>query len=159
MKEKTCCFTGHRILEENNLPELMIKIKTHVIRLHEMGVTNFLVSDIIGFESLVASEIVKLKPNYPGIKLLLLLPYKTICDVVPNSILYKKYCDVRKVADEVVCIKNEYFDNYKYIRNNYIVENSSYLIYYLTHNVEPASTIVNYAKSLKLKEIINLNSP
>lgn len=74
MKNKTCCFTGHRQIPVEDLPALSAKLREAVISYIEKGYTFFGAGGALGFDTLAAQEILSLKKQFPHIKLILVLP-------------------------------------------------------------------------------------
>lgn len=75
MKEQTCCFTGHRKIPAGEVPWLQRRLKKEIIRLVEKeGVCYFGAGGALGFDTLAAQTVLKLKKRYPQIKLILVLP-------------------------------------------------------------------------------------
>jgi len=74
MKEKTCCFTRHRKIPASEYGVLKSKLEDVIINLIERGVIYFGASGGLGFDTLAVKTILKLKTEYPMIKLILVLP-------------------------------------------------------------------------------------
>ena len=68
----TCFFIGHRDVPETVRPLLAKSIERHIT---EYGVTEFVVGHYGAFDRMAAQEVRKAKQRYPGVKLVLLLPY------------------------------------------------------------------------------------
>lgn len=76
MKEKTCCFTGHRLLPKAEIPIIKTELKKAIIELINDGVVYFGTGGALGFDTIAAQTILNLKVDYPQIKLILVLPCK-----------------------------------------------------------------------------------
>jgi len=74
MKERTCCFTGHREIPERDYNRLKQKTKNAIIELIEKGVIYFGAGGARGFDTIAAETVLELKNDYPQIKLILVLP-------------------------------------------------------------------------------------
>ena len=70
VREQTCCFTGHRELPVWGRKQLAAK-------LIDRGIIFYGAGGARGFDTLAAQTVLKLKPNYPSIKLILVLPCLT----------------------------------------------------------------------------------
>lgn len=77
MKEKTCCFTGHRKIPSEQYNRIAERLKAEIIGLIRQGVIYFGVGGALGFDTMAAQAVLALKESYPQIKLILVLPCKT----------------------------------------------------------------------------------
>ncbi len=68
----SCCFTGHRIIK--NSEELQKKLLTVLEKLIENGAEDFYAGGAIGFDTIAANAVLRLRKKYPHIKLHLVLP-------------------------------------------------------------------------------------
>lgn len=66
MERKTCCFIGHRKIE--NYSEVQAKLQRILTDLIEQGVTKFIFGDHSQFDSLCYDVVTRLKENYPEIQ-------------------------------------------------------------------------------------------
>jgi len=71
MKTKTCCFTGHRIIDENQTA-LTHKLKNTIVELIENGVIYYGCGGAIGFDTIAALTVLELKKEYSQIKRILI---------------------------------------------------------------------------------------
>ena len=74
LREKTCCFTGHRVIPARSLPALAKELEQTLRRLIGAGVRYFGAGGALGFDTLAAETVLRLKGEYPGIRLILVLP-------------------------------------------------------------------------------------
>ena len=74
MRVKTCCFTGHRDLSPANRELIERRLEQTLIRLIESGVIYYGSGGALGFDTLASLSVLKLKQQYPHIKLILVLP-------------------------------------------------------------------------------------
>ena len=77
VREQTCCFTGHRELPVWGQKQLAAKLEATITGLIDRGIIFYGAGGARGFDTLAAQTVLKLKPNYPGIKLILVLPCLT----------------------------------------------------------------------------------
>ncbi len=54
MKSKTCCFTGHRKIPGDELPQIKTKLKNTIIELINNGVIYYGAGGALGFDTLAA---------------------------------------------------------------------------------------------------------
>lgn len=124
----SCCFTGHRIIK--NSEELQKKLLTVLETLIENGAEDFYAGGAIGFDTLAAEAVLRLRKKYPNIRLHLVLPcsrdeqtkywtaaqkeeYDRIlsladtveytADVYSDSCMKKRNARLTKLADCFVC--------------------------------------------------------
>lgn len=68
----SCCFTGHRKIE--NREKLQKDLLTVLETLIKNGATDFYAGGAIGFDTLAADAVLRLREKYPHIRLHLVLP-------------------------------------------------------------------------------------
>ncbi len=153
MKEKTCCFTGHRIIALKDYD----RIKQTIERLSEdfilKGVTDFCVGGALGFDTLAAKTILYLKKKYPHIRLILILPCLNHTSKWKNSDI-AEYENIRSQCDDIIYASREYTNSCMFKRNRMLVDKSKYCICYLKGSKSGTAYTVKYAKNKGL-EIIN----
>lgn len=154
MKQKTCCFTGHREILDEDYKILKENLKYVIIQLIKKGIIYFGVGGARGFDMLVEKIILDLKRQYPQIKLILVLPCKNQSNYW-NYIEKLEYHHIKTKADKVVYISQEYTKDCMVKRNQHLIDNSSICVCYLNTIYGGTSYTVKYAK-LKGVDIINL---
>ncbi len=156
MKEKTCCFTGHRAISNNKIKPLRTLLRAEITELIDKGYTRFLAGGALGFDTLAAIEVLSLKKLYPHIELVLIFPYKdqTRGWSTQNVELYEK---IKLHCDSYIYVEEEYSIPAIFKRNRLLVDNSSICISYLTRNTGGTAYTANYAREQGI-EVINLAS-
>jgi len=154
LKEKTCCFTGHRDIPILQLPIIKSKLKKTIIEYIEKGYCYFGAGGAMGFDTLAAQTVLKLKETYPQIKLILVLPCLTQTRGWKETDV-KEYERIKSLADKVVYTSQEYTRGCMFKRNRHLVDFSSLCIAYLTKDEGGTAYTVKYAKQNGLN-IINL---
>jgi len=155
MKERTCCFTGHREIPERDYNRLKQKTKNAIIGLIEKGVIYFGAGGARGFDTIAAETVLELKNDYPQIKLILVLPCPDQTKGWKEGDI-RKYNIIKENADKVVFTADHYFSGCMHVRNRHLVDNSGYCICYLTKDSGGTAFTVNYAKTKGL-EIYNIS--
>lgn len=145
MKEKTCCFTGHRIIPKTEIPKIKEEIKKAVIELINDGVIYYGAGGALGFDTIAAQTILDLKEDYPQIKLILVLPCKNQTARWKQSDT-EMYEYIKSQADKCVYTSELYYDGCMLKRNRHLVDNSSHCICYLAHKKGGTFYTYNYAK-------------
>lgn len=144
-----CCFTGHRKIPPEIRSEISRRLETIIVQLIESGCTCFYSGGALGFDTLAAQTVLKLKKKYPEIRLVLVLPCKNQAErwSAENKEVYEK---VLSVADEVIYTSQAYFKGCMQKRNRYLVVHSNICVCYLTKNTGGTAYTVNYAISKRL---------
>lgn len=77
MESRTACFTGHRELPTDDLPEISKRLEDTLVKLIEQGYRYFGAGGALGFDTLAAQVVLRLRERYPQIRLILVLPALT----------------------------------------------------------------------------------
>lgn len=76
-REKCCCFTGHRRIPEQEM--LWVRLpgwREEILDLAQKGVDTFLTGGALGFDTLAAQEVLRMRAmGLPSLNLVLALPY------------------------------------------------------------------------------------
>ncbi len=145
MKEQTACFTGHRKipLEEYNI--ISQRLEKEIILSINNGYRFFGAGGALGFDTLAARTVLKLKKVYPHIRLILVLPCKNQTLGWRNEDV-QEYERIKSLADKVVCVSNNYYKGCMQKRNRYLVNNSSLCICYLCDSTGGTFYTTEYEK-------------
>ena len=154
MREKTVCFTGHRIIEPEKRGSLFAQLIDEIKSLLEAGYRYFGAGGALGFDTLAAQAVLKLREEYPQIRLILVLPCKEQTRGLPAADV-DIYNGILHQADKVVYTAEHYYRGCMFKRNRHLVDNSSICICYLTTDHGGTAYTVQYAQSQQLR-IINL---
>ena len=144
MKNRTCCFTGHRKIPSGEYQRIAERLREEIIRLINLGVIYFGAGGALGFDTIAAQTILELKKEYPLIRLILVLP----CPEQTNGWSEKNiliYEDIKAKCDKYAYASKEYTHECMYRRNRHLVDNSDYCIYYLTDSKGGTAYTVEYA--------------
>lgn len=154
MIERACFFTGHRKIPARDIPVLEEKLYNTVEKLISEGITDFYAGGAIGFDTLAAKTVLKLRKKYSHIKLHIIVPCEDQEKMwSPESKeLYRK---INEAADEVKILSPVYFNGCMQVRNRYMADNSSICIAYLTEPSGGTASTVKYAEK-QGKTIINI---
>ena len=150
-RSKVACFSGHRKLPEN-CSKLRANLEKAIIELIERGVVFFGNGGAVGFDALAATTVLKLKKEYPHIRLVMVLP----CPPEEQSMKWneeqkKRYYDLLDQADKVRILSPRYTSGCMLNRNRHLVDNSGYLICYLREQHGGTFYTVRYAEQCGLK--------
>lgn len=150
-KNKVACFSGHRNLPQD-CTELQANLEKAIVELIERGVIFFGSGGAVGFDLLAATAVLKLKEDYPHIRLVMVLP----CPPERQSLYWndgqkKRYYEILEQADKVRILSSQYTDKCMHDRNRHIVDCSAYLICYLREQHGGTFYTVRYAEQCSLK--------
>ena len=154
MSNKSACFTGHRDINPSRVPAIREKLREIIISCIEDGYTDFYNGGARGFDLMCAEEVMKLKGEYPDIRLHIIIPCsnQTRGWREEDVLRYEK---ITSLADEVKCLSPFYFNGCMQIRNRYMVDNSDLVIVYLERATGGSAGTVRYAEE-KGKEAVNI---
>lgn len=154
MKERTCCFTGHRKIPPLQSLQIVERLKTELIKLIDQGYLYFGAGGALGFDTIAAKTVLTLQQSCPQIKLILVLPCKTQTRgwEKENIAIYE---DIKKQCNKVVYTSENYTRGCMLKRNRHLVDNSSACICYLTESKGGTAYTVEYARRSGIK-IVNL---
>lgn len=154
MKERTACFTGHRTIPFLQRRKIEKRTEEALIEAIKQGYRFFGAGGALGFDTLAAQTVLRLKKTYPQIKLILVLPcLSQTRGWRPEDIA--EYERIKAAADKVVYTSQEYTRDCMFKRNRHLVDNSSLCIAYLTENTGGTAYTVDYArfKGLIIKNV------
>lgn len=154
MKERTCCFTGHRKIPPLQSLQIAERLNTELIKLIDQGYLYFGAGGALGFDTIAAKTVLTLQQSCPQIKLILVLPCKTQTRgwEKENIAIYE---DIKNRCNKVVYTSENYTRGCMLKRNRHLVDNSSACICYLTESKGGTAYTVEYARRSGIK-IVNL---
>ena len=138
IRDKTCCFTGHRDIPQAQIPVLTKKVTATIQMLAAQGIIYYGAGGALGFDTISATAVLKLQHTISQIKLILVLP-----------------CLSQAQANKVVYTSQDYTRDCMFRRNRHLVDHSGTCICYLSKPQGGTAYTVDYAKKKGLK-IINL---
>ena len=148
MRSKTVCFTGHRELPADDLPKISKRLEDTLATLIEQGYR------YLGFDTLAAQAVLRLRERYPQIRLILVLPCLNQTRGWPQADI-DTYEEIKRCADKVTYTSEHYFQGCMQKRNRHLVDNSSVCVCYLTKPTGGTAYTVDYARRMGLR-IINI---
>ncbi len=130
MKSRTACFTGHRKLPEDDLPEISKRLEDTLVALIEQGYRYFGAGGAFGFDTLAAQAVLRLRERYPQIRLILVLPCLNQTRGWPQADI-DTYEEIKRCADKATYTSEHYFQGCMQKRNRHLVDNCSRCICFL----------------------------
>lgn len=146
MKQKTCCFTGHRNIPKEQITEIKDELRKEIVALIKRDVIFFGSGGARGFDLLAAEMVLELKETYPQIKLIMILPCKNQIKGWENSDV-QQHKRILAMADKIVYGSENYFSGSMQKRNRHMVNNSGYIIAYYTGKPGGTAYTLDYAKA------------
>ena len=154
MREKTCCFTGHRVIPADQKGYLESALRQTIDNLIGRGFRFFGAGGALGFDTMAAQAVLSWKIVYPHIRLILVLP-------CPEQGKYwtpaQKFLagTIRERADKVVYTSAAYHSGCMYQRDRHLVDCSSVCVAYCRRNTGGTAYTVRYVRQQGL-ELISL---
>ena len=142
---KAVCFTGHRIIAKADEVKLKEELERTIRTLISYSVTSFICGGAIGFDTLAAKTVLRLKNEFPSVKLVLMLPCKNQ-DAKWNLKQKMEYSDILRRADFIEYISEDYTPSCMHERNRAMVDASGYCISYLRKKSSGTQYTVSYAE-------------
>jgi len=145
MRCKTCCFAGHGDLSLAEQESIARKLEQTVTGLIQSGVRYFGAGGGRGFDTLAAQTVLKLREQYPHIRLILVLPCKSQTRGWWKEDI-QKYEAVMAAADKIKYVSQEYRPNCMVKRSRHLVDHSGICICYLRDGSGSTAYTVDYAR-------------
>ena len=145
LKSKTCCFTGHRVMSDQEKQIAAVRLRQVIAELVKEGVVYYGAGGALGFDTLAAQTVLEMKKEYPQLRLILVLPCE---DQTRNwrSEDIATYEDIKAGCDKVVYVSRRYTPDCMYKRNRHLVDHSGTCICYLTGESGGTAYTVRYAR-------------
>ena len=148
MVEKYCSFFGHRdFVEDDNISAKIKNIISDCVS--NKNIYNFLLGGYGHFDYCCAKYINELKSNYPEIRIYLVLAYiNKKLDQYDKNFIQTMYDDILYPPIEKTPLKYSIVK-----RNEWMVENSQFVIFYVNKTWGGASKMLEYTQKKKIKFI------
>lgn len=145
MKEKTCCFTGHRFYPKEEEQDIRRNLEREIEALVRQGVCYFGCGGALGFDTIAALTVLEMRERFPEIRLILVLPcLNQTRGWQPKDM--ETYWHIQSRADKVVYTSKGYYAGCMQVRNRHMVDNSGFCICYLRKNTGGTKYTVEYAQ-------------
>ena len=153
-EQNTVCFTGHRHIDRERIPEIRRRLKAAISRCYEQGCRWFICGGALGFDTLAAEEVLAFRDGHPDTGLFLAIPCANQSSYWSASDR-RRYEAIRDSADEELVLAPSYFKGCMHVRNRFMVRHSAFCICYLKQFEGGTGYTVRYALSVS-REVINL---
>lgn len=131
MKEDACCFTGHRDIPSEILTALAAKLEAMVLELIADGFRYFYAGGALGFDTLAAETVLRLRDQFPQIQLILALPCREQTRGW-SAASVERYGSILRRANEVIYTSEHYARGCMQRRNRFMVDHSAACVAYCT---------------------------
>lgn len=155
MRQQTCCFTGHRDIPAQNISKVANRTEQYIRELIGKGVRYFGVGGAIGYDTLAAQILFKMREaEYPGIKVILVYPFEGYTSrwSAEQQAVYRQ---ILPYYNKRVCVADQPSKGAYLQRNRHLVDNSAYCISYCVKDTGGTAYTVKYAHS---KGLIVMNT-
>ena len=129
---KICIFTGHRELPASTEP-LYDALLRHITALYDDGCTDFVSGGAMGFDLLAAEAVLALRPLYPDMRLVMILP----ClgqERAYSAADKERYRALLDQADMVRYTAHQYYRGCMLTRDRVMAEAAHHCICWLTRS-------------------------
>lgn len=153
---KKICFTGHRdVRDTEKVQRTLLNILKSLIN---DGAEDFYAGGAIGFDTLAAAAVIRLRQIYPQIKLHLVLP---CCEAEQTArwtdSQKSEYWSILAAADSVEYTSEHYYDGCMKKRNARLIELSDCCVCYYNDKKSASGTVQTVRMALKKRiKIVNL---
>ena len=147
-------FTGHRSIPLDEQPLLACELEFTIRELLARGFYNFITGGALGFDTLAAQAALSLHEEFSQLRLVVIAPYAGQCDGWSEADR-RSYMHIARVADDFICLQQNYDPDCMRRRNQCIVDMSRVCVAYMKRPRSGAGQTVRMAKKQSL-EVINL---
>jgi len=156
-KNFTCCFTGHREISSHHLKAIPKALNRILRILIAEGYHTFVAGGALGFDTIAADMVLRLKKEFPHIKLVIVAPYAGQSENwgPAEQITYER---IREAADDYICLSAGFTSACMKKRNQFIVDMSDVCIAYCFRERSGSAQTINFAveNGLKLVDVIDV---
>lgn len=145
MRERTCCFTGHRDIPADRLQMVMTGTEAKVRELISQGYRYFGIGGAMGYDTIVAEMLFRLREReYPEIKIILVYPFDGFISRWSDS-QKTTYARLLPLYNKRVCVCKSASKEAYLARDRHLVDYSSACIAYCTRQTGGTAYTIRYA--------------
>lgn len=125
----SAAFTGHRFYDFSQREFIQERLTSAISEAYDHGIRNFISGFALGIDLMAAQLVQSLKCNLSGISLTAAIPFEGQAE---RYNIYDKrvYRRLLELADKVIVLSDCYYPRCFLDREEFMVENASYLIAY-----------------------------
>ena len=155
-KEFTCFFTGHRAIAKGSIAAIEARIEREAQTLiNDKGVTDFITGGALGFDTLAARVIIRLKEKYDYIKLHLYLPCHNQMENWSSKDQFEGRMIMSYADSKIYTTEGKYVTGCMQLRNKRMVNDAHYCIAYMKNPRSGTAQTIMYAED-KDDVVINI---
>jgi len=151
---RSCSFTGHRRISAEHIRKICLTLRPLLITLVNNGCTDFYAGGALGFDTLAALEVLRLRTEFPQIKLHLILPNSEQTAEWKDQDV-ETYEFIKEQANSFIYLDMEYSTESLHRRNRELVDRCDILVCFKLSGRSGTASTVRYAAS-KGREVINI---
>ena len=106
-RNQTCCFTGHRVIEQRHRALLPALLEETLRSLIADGYHTFAAGGALGFDTLAAEAVLSLRQEFPQLQLIIVAPSANQTDGWPRADV-QRYERIREAASRFLCLEAAY---------------------------------------------------
>ena len=145
MRERTCCFTGHRDIPADQLQMVMAGTEVKVRELILRGYRYFGVGGAVGYDTIVAELLLRLREReYPGIRIILVYPFDGFTGRWSDK-QKATYARLFPMYDKRVCVCKSASKEAYLARDRHLIDCSSICVAYCTRQTGGTAYTIRYA--------------
>ena len=147
LRKKTCCFSGHRIIPASQIGNIEQRAEKHIRELYYQGVHYFGVGGAIGYDTIMAKLLFRLKKvDLTDLKVILVYPFEGFNKrwTTHQKLLYKM---MLPMYDKTVCVAKWGSKEAFLARNRHLINGSAYCIAYCVKSSGGTAYTVQYANA------------
>ena len=145
VREKTCCFTGHRHIPFDCRAAIEEQLEAVVRTLIDEGFVYFGTGGAVGFDTMAAMTVLRLKAEFPHIRLIVVQPCKDQA-AGWGAADRERYDEILRRADKVVSMFDTYQTGCMQVRNRHLIDHSRVCVCYQTSDDGGTAYTVEYAR-------------
>ena len=143
-RNHTCCFTGHRVIEEAHRAQLPFLLERTIRELIFQEYYIFAAGGALGFDTMAAEAVLALKEEFPHLRLVVVAPYAGQADGW-NRTDQMRYERIRAAASDYRCLAASYSRDCMRRRNLELVEMSAMCVSYCLREHSGTAQTVGFA--------------
>lgn len=145
IRQQTCCILGNRLVPRGQTEEIALRLEEKILKLHSLGVVRFFTGGGLGFDTLAAQVVLRVRAAHPDIRFILVLPCRDQAAKWPASAV-ATYEEIKALADEIIYTAEVTSRGHILKRNRYMVDNSDYILTHLSKTSGRTAQTIRYAE-------------
>lgn len=145
LSDLACCFTGHRVISNDEVPTVYSLLLEEIDALIKAGYTKFYAGGALGFDTLAEQAVLQKRIEHPQITLNLILPCKNQASRW-SEYQQEVYLHLLSKADSIIYSSDKYSYQAMQKRNEMLVHHSNFCLCYLKNKKGGTAYTVRYAK-------------